>query len=530
MERDVGPLQELLAGRYRIDRELGRGGFATVYKVWNLALGRAEALKVLAPGHETDEDFPRRFRQEVRLAASLDHPSIATVHDFGESGGVYWYSMRLVEGRTLALELRTLGPLEEREAARVAIPVLDALEYSHARGIVHRDIKPENVIVDHDGHPFLMDFGIAKSAESLVKTQSGFLLGTPSYVAPEQAQGKPLDGRADLYALGVTLYRVVSGRYPFEAQDPLQAVILRLTEPPRPLAEARPGGDPVFAAIVMRALRRDPGERWPSAAAMREAFAAWLASREAEPAPRRAGLPASLQGGPSAPDADAEEATRLGPSPTLIAQASLPTVLSGRPSRQPTTWNFGTTTRRSHVFRLAAGFAAGLFVFAAASLVLLRGNGRTDEAPLRPAAPAPKTPAPGAATAPLATLVPAPTVAIPAPSPSPAAAPVLEERPASRPAPEPPASRPVTVPERLTPEPPFGGEPPAGCSGVAVTVGFAIDAHGGVVSPRLFPSEASPECGRFVLEALPGWKWRPAVDASGAPVPSARLVALIRLP
>ena len=232
----------------------------------------------------------------------------------------------------------------------------------------------------------------------------------------------------------------------------------------------------------------------------------------------------------NAPDADAEEATRLGPSPTLIAQASLPTVLSGRPSRQPTTWNFGTTTRRSHVFRLAAGFAAGLFVFAAASLVLLRGNGRTDEAPLRPAAPAPKTPAPGAATAPLPALVPAPSVAIPAPSPSPAAAPVLEERPASRPAPEPPASRPVTVPERLTPEPPFGGEPPAGCSGVAVTVGFAIDAHGGVVSPRLFPSEASPECGRFVLEALPGWKWRPAVDASGAPVPSARLVALIRLP
>ena len=250
METDPsGPLKELLADRYRIDRELGRGGFATVYQVWNPRLERSEALKVLAPGHQVDEDFSRRFTQEVRLAAALEHPSIVKVYDFGETGGIYWYSMQLVEGRTLSGEVRERGPLRERETARIAIPLLEALEYSHARGIVHRDIKPENIILDREGRPFLMDFGIAKSAGSLVKTQTGFLLGTPAYVAPEQAQGKKLDGRADLYALGVTLYKTVSGAYPFEASDPLQAVILRLTQPPRPLAEARPGDRP--------GLRRD---------------------------------------------------------------------------------------------------------------------------------------------------------------------------------------------------------------------------------------------------------------------------------
>ncbi|MCL4806913.1 MAG: serine/threonine protein kinase, partial [Thermoanaerobaculia bacterium] len=256
MPIDPARLQEALGERYRIERELGRGGFATVFRVWNPRLERAEALKVLAPGHEADEDFPRRFTQEVRLAAALEHRSIVKVYDFGQAGDLYWYSMQLVDGQTLSAELREKGPMRERDLARIAIPLLDALDYSHARGIVHRDIKPENVILDAGRQPFLMDFGIAKSAGSLVKTQTGFLLGTPAYVAPEQAQGKPLDGRADLYALGVTLYRVASGRYPFEAQDPLQAVILRLTQPPRPLSEARPGVDPDFASIVMRALER----------------------------------------------------------------------------------------------------------------------------------------------------------------------------------------------------------------------------------------------------------------------------------
>jgi len=170
MAIDLGRLSELLADRYRIDRELGRGGFATVYQVWNPRLERAEALKVLAPGHQADEDFSRRFTQEVRLAAALEHPSIVKVYDFGQTDGIYWYSMQLVDGQTLSGELREKGPIREREVARIAIPLLDALDYSHAPGIIHRDIKPENVILDAGRRPFLMDFGIAKTSGSLVKT------------------------------------------------------------------------------------------------------------------------------------------------------------------------------------------------------------------------------------------------------------------------------------------------------------------------------------------------------------------------
>ncbi|HYN43186.1 MAG TPA: serine/threonine-protein kinase, partial [Thermoanaerobaculia bacterium] len=367
MDKDPsGPLKELLADRYRIDHELGRGGFATVYQVWNPRLERSEALKVLAPGHQVDEDFSRRFTQEVRLAAALEHPSIVKVYDFGETGGIYWYSMQLVEGRTLSGEVRERGPLRERDTARIAIPLLDALEYSHARGIVHRDIKPENVILDREGRPFLMDFGIAKSAGSLVKTQTGFLLGTPAYVAPEQAQGKKLDGRADLYALGVTLYKTVSGAYPFEASDPLQAVILRLTQPPRPLGEARPGVDAAFAAIVMRALEREPDRRWASARAMRDALAGYLAGRPAETAATRILVPKELgavaEPAPESLPIEAVVSDPVSPPPPPPLPPSAPaaarTVVSAR--RAP--------SRSSNVLPLAAGAVLLLVVLGVSGL------------------------------------------------------------------------------------------------------------------------------------------------------------------
>lgn len=527
-----GPLQELLAGRYRIDRELGRGGFATVYQIWNPRLERAEALKVLTPGHQADEDFPRRFRQEVRLAAALEHPSIVKVYDFGETSGIYWYSMQLVEGRTLSGEVRERGPLRERETARIAIPLLEALEYSHARGIVHRDIKPENVILDRDGRPFLMDFGIAKSSGSLVKTQTGFLLGTPAYVAPEQAQGKKLDGRADLYAFGVTLYKTVSGAYPFEAQDPLQAVILRLTQPPRPLGEARPGVDPGFAGIVMRALEREPDRRFPSARAMRDALDAYLAGRPAETAATRVlGFGEVQDGAPPPPPTP--DPTVLGPVPPPV-----PARADTQAPRAAATSVLSAPSRRSYVVPIAAVFVILLFAVAGTGLVVLRTGGKPAEEPSAPrptalptrpqpeAAPTGLPPSPALVTTPAT-----PPESTPTAVPEPTAATIRVLRPTRPPDPAPPpVRRPVTLPERLTPDPPFAGAPPGGCSGAAVTVGFAIDPDGNVASPRLFPSDAPPECGRFVMDALPRWKWRPAVDAAGVPALSARLVVYVQLP
>ena len=517
MDEDLlGPLRRLLEGRYRIDRELGRGGFATVYQVWNPRLERAEALKVLAPGHQADEDFPKRFAQEVRLAASLEHPSIAKVYDFGEGGGTFWYSMQLVDGRTLAGELRAGGPLRERAAARIAIPLLDALEYSHARGIVHRDIKPENVLLDREGHPFLMDFGVAKSAGSLVKTQTGFLLGMPAYVAPEQAQGKPIDGRADLYALGVTLYRVVSGAYPFEAEDPLQAVVLRLTHPPRPLREARPGVDPAFEAIVMRALERRPALRWESARAMRDAFAAYLEGRTPDTTGTRV---LGLEEIPA--DTPAEGAADPAPEATAVPTLVRPVPGSVVPSA-------GARSKRpgSPLLPILAAFVV-LFLSLGGTAIVLYGPGsKRSETPARPAAPLPE---PTRAVAP-ATAAPLPSPEAP-PTPAPAPAETATARPSRPPEPAPPAARrPVTVPERLTPEPPLAGPQPAECSGQAVAASFAVDADGNVVAPRLLPSEAPAACGRLVLEALPRWKWKPSVDAAGTPVLSARLVVSIQLP
>lgn len=529
METDpTGPLRELLAGRYRIDRELGRGGFATVYQVWNPRLERSEALKVLAPGHQVDEDFSRRFTQEVRVAAALEHPSIVKVFDFGQTGGIYWYSMQLVEGRTLAGEVRVRGPLSETEMARVAIPLLEALEYSHARGIVHRDLKPENVILDREGRPFLMDFGIAKAAGSLVKTQTGFLLGTPAYVAPEQAQGKALDGRADLYALGVTLYKTVSGEFPFEAGDPLQAVILRLTQPPRPLTEAWPGIDPHFASIVMRALEREPSGRWPSARAMQGALAAYLAGGSTETRETRVLEAEELGEGEEpvpAPPGPADPGRAAASRSGLRVEVPPPS----RPTSVP-----GVPSRRSAVGLLGAGIGMLLLAVGGTGLYLFRAGAKPTAEPFSPRAtpvPASSRPTPEpAALPPAPTPVPAREAALTTP-PEPTAPTLRVLRPTRPPEPAPPAPRkPATLPERLTPEPPFSGAPPAGCSGAAVTVGFAVDADGNVVAARLFPSEAPPECGRFVMDALPRWKWRPAVDAAGAPVLSARLVVYIQLP
>ena len=532
MDEHLGPLRERLADRYRIEGELGHGGHAVVYRAWNLKLGRPEALKVLAPRRGDDEDFRPRFMQEVRLAAGLEHPSIVKVYDFGETGGTCWYSMQLVDGETLAGRLRHEGTVDEREAARIALPLLDALAYSHARGIVHRDLKPENVILDAERRPYLMDFGIAKSAGSLVKTQTGFLMGTPAYVSPEQAQARPLDGRTDLYALGVTLYRIVSGRYPFEAPDPLGAVILRLTQPPRPLAEVFPGVDPAFASIVMRALERDPAARWPRARTMREAFEAFLAGRpvaEASAAPRGPELPRPSTVEP--PEAATSGPTVFAP----VATAPEPTPARASTSRVITS-PLGAPPRRSIVLYLAAGFAAVVVLLGLGSLLFLpRRRSPAEEAPGR-SVPSLARPAPTAASAaaPAAT----PTPPAPAPVPPPAAEPAVPRaraaaRPEPRttaPPPEPAARRPVTAPERLTPEPPFEGTPPAGCSGAAITVGFSVDEAGTIVAPRLFPSGAPAECGRFVLDTLPRWKWRPAVDASGQPAPSARLVVYVRLP
>jgi serine/threonine-protein kinase len=277
---DVPPLAARLAraleGRYVIEREIARGGMATVHLARDLRHGRRVAIKVLrdeiaaAIGAE-------RFLEEIRVTASLQHPHILPLFDSGGADGVLWYAMPFVEGETLRARLTREGPLPVAEALRLAREVADALDHAHTRGIVHRDIKPENVLLQH-GHALVADFGIALALEQAGVdrvTRTGVAIGTPQYMAPEQAAGeRALDARVDVYALGAVLHEMLSGESPYAAAARRAAVRRLMYEPPAALATRRADVAPFLDDALRRALAAQPEDRFPSAAAFAAALAA----------------------------------------------------------------------------------------------------------------------------------------------------------------------------------------------------------------------------------------------------------------
>lgn len=282
MSDPLAPLREALQGRYAFERELGRGGMATVYLARDLRHDRPVALKVLHPELAATLG-PERFLREIKLAARLQHPHILTVYDSGETDGRLWFTMPYVEGESLRDRLRRERQLPIADAVRLTREAALALDFAHRHGAVHRDIKPENILLV-DGQALVADFGIARALggsgeESL--TETGLAIGTPAYMSPEQAAGdKGVDGRTDIYSLGIVLYEMLAGEPPFAAPTPQAMIARRMLEAPRPLREVRETVPEGLAQAVNRALARSPADRFSTAAE----FARGLAESATGPA------------------------------------------------------------------------------------------------------------------------------------------------------------------------------------------------------------------------------------------------------
>jgi beta-lactam-binding protein with PASTA domain len=254
----------VIDGRYRVLRRLGSGGMADVYAAEDRQLGRRVALKVLHRRFAEDEQFVERFRREASSAAGLQHPNIVAIFDRGEWDGTYYIAMELVEGRTLKEIVRDKGPAPPEAAVDITLQILRAARYAHKHGLIHRDIKPHNVLIDHDGRVRVTDFGIARAGTSDI-TETGSVMGTAQYLSPEQAQGRPVDARSDLYSIGIVLYELLTGHVPFDAESPVTVALMQVSEPPVPPHQLNPEIPAHVEAVVLRALEKEPGRRFQTA-------------------------------------------------------------------------------------------------------------------------------------------------------------------------------------------------------------------------------------------------------------------------
>ena len=260
-------IDSLFHGRYKISRKLGAGGMANVYLAEDQELGRRVAIKMLDDRHSSDAQFVERFRREAQNAAGLSHPNIVSIYDRGEAEGSYYIAMEYVEGRTLKELLVARGPSPIGIAIDYTRQILSALRFAHRNGIVHRDIKPHNVIVDGEGRVKVMDFGIARAGASQM-TEAGSIIGTAQYLSPEQARGAPVDQTSDLYSTGIVLYELLTGSVPFTGETPVEIAMKHLSQTPVPPSTHRPEVPRDLDYVVLRALAKDPAERYRSAEEM----------------------------------------------------------------------------------------------------------------------------------------------------------------------------------------------------------------------------------------------------------------------
>jgi len=279
-------------GRYEVVDELGQGAMATVYEAFDPSINRRLAVKVLRPDRCTDDEYRYRFLREARAAGNLSHPNIATVYDVGEADGHPYMAMELLTGPTLEEVMRPAQPMPPKEVVAIALQLAKALDYAHQHGVVHRDVKPANIVlVDEQRTVKLTDFGIAhlETPEATKHTQMGTMLGTPQYMSPEQVQGEPVDGRSDLFSLGVILYQLITGQMAFTSETLTSLLVEILHQTPVPIRRIAPRTPPALQKIVDRLLQKRPEKRYRSSAELLDALRCLL--RDLDEKEREAGEP-----------------------------------------------------------------------------------------------------------------------------------------------------------------------------------------------------------------------------------------------
>jgi serine/threonine protein kinase len=315
----------LFDGRYKILKKLGTGGMATVYLAEDQELGRRVAIKILNAKHASDTQFVERFRREASSAAGLSHPNIVQIYDRGNAEGTYYIAMEVIEGRTLKELVIERGPSPIPVAVNYGRQILAALRFAHRTGLVHRDIKPHNVLVDDDGRVKVTDFGIARAGASEM-TEVGSIIGTAQYLSPEQARGAPVDDRSDLYSVGVLLYELLTGVAPYNGDTPVEIAMKHLSAVPEPPSSKRPEISPELDAVVLRALAKNPDDRYQSAEEMDADLSAISKGLEISETTTDAATTVLAGAGLSAP-------TMISKAPTRVT----PPIRSGAPAPPPAT-------------------------------------------------------------------------------------------------------------------------------------------------------------------------------------------------
>src|ERR1700736_1050650 len=251
----------IIDGRYRVLARVGSGGMADVYLAEDQLLGRKVAVKLLHHFFAEDQEFVERFRREASSAAALSHPNIVAIFDRGEWQGTYYIAMEYVAGRSLKTTVREQGALDPVTAIDITSQILHAARFAHRRGVIHRDLKPHNVLLDEEGRARVTDFGIARAGASDM-TLTGSIMGTAQYLSPEQAQGHSVGARSDLYSVGVVLYELLTGVVPFEGETAVAIAFKQVAAQARPPSELNPAVPMALDAIVLRALAKDPAQRF----------------------------------------------------------------------------------------------------------------------------------------------------------------------------------------------------------------------------------------------------------------------------